>query len=479
MSHGALSPLPPTYDETLAECRKGVPDSLRPAVWYFLCTSEREQSPAKIEATYAAATKDIFGPTLPASIAAAPMFGKPTSSHVTLELVPALAVAHRRLSIVLRRLHGVDHCRVLPELMRLCLLVDISEAQVYCMMRSLLQRSRPKDEWKLPTSPAHELAVIGHLKDTVAWRYPLLATAMQRQGAWDDSYFADTIHSFLVPYVPLAVALRIVDAYLGEGPKIHCRFLMALLKLHKAPMAAEMTATGAAWWALLATRTRACSMAEICTVAYRKWYGYLFRRQNFELRLASTPTAYVDVSTIDEYGSPLPLVVDKSAPPMLLDATRDSILLTWLPATEQLKQLQRCYCAIQQGRGLDTLYRYCANIAPLIVVLQVLGCDRVIIAYLSHGVGPRDQLFGDKSCFVGSLAPAVKYAATGTRAKFVMCQPSLLAIGIDSKSSAAALEIDDGLVRGRSQATDVFGNPPLGGTEEFDVGDIEAYKFVL
>ncbi|KDO18154.1 hypothetical protein SPRG_16440 [Saprolegnia parasitica CBS 223.65] len=423
MSHGALSPLPPTYDETLAECRKGVPDSLRPAVWFFLCTSEREPSPAKIEATYAAATKDIFGPTLPASIAAAPMFGKPTSSQVTLELSPALAVAHRRLSIVLRRLHGVDHCRVLPELMRLCLLVNITEAQVYCMMRSLLQRSRPKDEWKLPTSPAHELAVIGHLKDTVAWRYPLLATAMQRQGAWDDSYFADTIHSFLIPYV----ALRIVDAYLGEGPKIHCRFLMALLKLHKAPMAAEMTATGAAWWALFATRTRANSMAEICTVAYRKWYGYLFRRQNFELRLATTPTAYVDVSTIDEYGSPLPLVVDKSAPPMLLDATRDSILLTWLPATEQLKQLQRCYCAIQQ-------------------------------AYLSHGVGPRDQLFGDKNCFVASLAPAIKYAATGTRAKFVMCQPSLLAIVRPQMS---------------------FGNPPLGGTEEFDVGDIEAYKFVL
>ncbi|EQC29935.1 hypothetical protein SDRG_12217 [Saprolegnia diclina VS20] len=479
MSHGALWPLPPTYDEAIAECRKGVPDSLRPAVWYFLCTSERETSPAKIEATYAAATKEVFGPILPTSVAAAPMFGKPSSSHVTLELIPALAVAHSRLSIVLHRLHGVDHCRILPELMRLCLLVNITEAHIYCMMRSLLQRSRPKDEWKLPTSPAHELAVIGHLKDTVAWRYPLLATAMQRQGAWDDSYFADTIHNFFVLYVSLPVALQIADAYLGEGPKIHCRFLMALLKLHKVPMAAEITASGAAWWALLATRTRANSMAEISAVAYRKWYGYLFRRQNFESRLASTPSAYVGVPTLDEYGAPLPLVVDTSAPPMLLHATRDSILSTWLPATEQLKQLQRCYCAIQHGRGLDTLYRYCANISPLVVVLQVLGCDQVIVAYLSHGVGPRDQLFGDKRCFVASLAPAMKYAATGTGAKFVMCQPSLLAIGIDSKSSAAALEIDEGLVRGRSQATDVFSNPPLGGAEEFDVGDIEAYKFVL
>ncbi|OQR84653.1 hypothetical protein ACHHYP_13100 [Achlya hypogyna] len=467
----------------------GLPDAQRLATWYYLCTTERDSK--KADAVFTAAAKQVFGAVLPAAVPTYPSFGKPGGTPLPVALPPQSELAFRRLSIVLHQLHGVEHCRVLPAILQLSLHMGATEAQTYSMMRSILEGTRAKDEWKLPTSPSRELAVIHLLKETVAWRYPALATTMQRQEAWDDRYFADAMHGLFVAYLSLPVALCIADNYLAEGPKvviadsrqlthvqIQCRFLMALLKLSKARMTAETTASGAVWWRELAAHTQPLSFADISAVAYRKWYSYLFRRQYLEKRHVPGAT-YTDPPVPEAYGRPLLLTVPAGTPPPLLAPERDAAVSSWLPATAQLKQLERAYCAVQHGRGLDTLFRHCAGPGPLLLLVEVLDSGRVVGAYLSHGLTPRDTLFGDRSTFVFGLAPAEVFVAQATDAKFIMCRPTLVAVGIDSHSSAAALEIDDGLVRGRSLRSDVFGNAPLGGVEEFDIGHVEVYRFVL
>ncbi|OQR83948.1 hypothetical protein THRCLA_10898, partial [Thraustotheca clavata] len=231
-------------------------------------------------------------------------------------------------------------------------------------------------------------------------------------------------------------------------------------------MTPSTTATGLAWWQLLSTHSQRIPSDELFTVAFRKWYGYLFRRQYIEQR-ASENSKYDIYLEAEASGLPLPLI--SAPPPSLLHPIRHLKLLDWLPPASQLKRIERIYCAVQHGRGLDTLYRNCrGSSSPMLLLVEVLEINSIIGAYTSHPLEEHDHFFGDNQTFVFTLLPhLVQYKPLAHSSmnkivvdKYLMCRKSLLSIGVDSKTSAAAIEMDEMLVTGRSSQSDIYDNPP-------------------
>ena len=63
--------------------------------------------------------------------------------------------------------------------------------------------------------------------------------------------------------------------------------------------------------------------------------------------------------------------------------------------------------------------------------------------------------------------------------QYLLCIAEFLSIGVETESSAAALRLNAELTKGSSEATGVFDNPILVGTEsEFEIGGIEVYDFI-
>ncbi|RHY56138.1 hypothetical protein DYB30_005934 [Aphanomyces astaci] len=237
------------------------------------------------------------------------------------------------------------------------------------------------------------------------------------------------------------------------------------------------------------------------TAAFRSWYGYLFKKANLQtmhkalekrqsVRLQSAKHQHAHV----HHHLPL-LISPKSSGGRLLDPHRDAAVTSWLPLGLQMKHFRLLYNAEVHGRGLDRLYSHCERGAAspeMLLLVEELTTGSVVGVFVSHRLGVHQSFFGDHRCFPFALVPtphAFKQLVTSPAhhhakpvlLKYMLCLPTMMAFGVSSTSSAAALELDEDLMRGKSDESDLFQSPPLvgGGVVEFDVGGVEVYDFPL
>ncbi|RHY30145.1 hypothetical protein DYB32_004613, partial [Aphanomyces invadans] len=261
-----------------------------------------------------------------------------------------------------------------------------------------------------------------------------------------------------------------------------------------------------AWWAVLHALVNGPSFDfdAMFAAAYRRWYGYLFKKANIEAmhKLLEKQTS-VHVETANHahhndghYHMPL-LIAPRSRSGRLLDPCRDTVVPTWLPPALQMKHLSLVYTAEVDGRGLERLYTHCeaAESPEMLLLVEELATSSIIGVFVSQPLQIQPTFFGDHRCFPFVLAPTphvfkqptspthhdTTTPPAATVLKYMLCLPTMMSFGVCASSSAAALELDEDLMRGKSDESDLFQSPPLVGTTtaEFDVGGVEVYAFSL
>ncbi|KAF0701297.1 Aste57867_8226 [Aphanomyces stellatus] len=489
----------------MQECRKGIPEAQRASVWLYLCCEDMVKQ-TYVDSSFAAANAEVFSSTggvapfvAPAAHATHIAFGG-TANLVPYALTPEKFQAFHRLCVLFQHLHGVVYCPQLVDLIPL-LLSTMTDASTYVAISALLKhqkQSGPTDVYhKVLTTRVADVTIVRIFKETLQWRYGKEAAALKAQHADSDEFFLAVFHRFFVGFFPLPVVYRILDSYLADGPKIFCRVLLAVFKLSRSVMT-SCTATGQGWWDVLQAHTMSPTFDydAMLANAYRSWYGFLFKKKNIanmhrvlERRTSLTITTPGDTH---HHHVPLAMMNGHGAGSRLLQPVRDAIVTSWLPLSIQMKQFRLLYDAEVHGRHLDRLYAHTASsTSAMLVLVEVLLDQPVVVGvFTSHPIAPHPTFFGDHRCFAFQLTPwpvAFKLPTSPTShsvhgvLKYILCQPTLLSFGISMGSSAASLELDEELMRGKSDTSDLFNSPPLAGDDarEFDVGGVEVYDFVL
>ncbi|ETV77282.1 hypothetical protein H257_08731 [Aphanomyces astaci] len=501
---GVFSPLPSPYSAVATECRLGVPTAHRAAVYLYLCC-ESDVKPTFIEASYTAAMSQVFKSGVPTTLTRHASYFGGLVHLAPYDLTPIQVQGFHHVCILFQHLGGVSYCPYLVHLIPL-LLSQTSEAATFVAVSNLLkphQQPGPHHAYrKLPTSVIADTTLARFFKEILQWRYTEVATALTTCQGDDDSYFIHLFHRFFVGFFPMPVVYRVLDSYLADGPKVLCRVLLAVFKLTRHEMV-KCTATGEAWWAQLQAVVNGPSFDfdAMFTAAFRSWYGYLFKKANLQtmhkalekrksVRLQSAKHQHAHV----HHHLPL-LISPKSSGGRLLDPHRDAAVTSWLPLGLQMKHFRLLYNAEVHGRGLDRLYSHCERGAAspeMLLLVEELTTGSVVGVFVSHQLGVHQSFFGDHRCFPFALVPtphAFKQLVTSPAhhhakpvlLKYMLCLPTMMAFGVSSTSSAAALELDEDLMRGKSDESDLFQSPPLvgGGVVEFDVGGVEVYDFTL
>ncbi|CAK4074155.1 unnamed protein product [Aphanomyces euteiches] len=480
---GKFEPLPSAYSQVAAECRKGIPDQLRARVWLYLCC-KNEVTPSFVTASFGAAMNQVFGTDTPPP---SPNTGHPSfggQEDITpYEFTQDQVQAFRRLCVLMHHVRNVVYCPQLLDLIPI-FLKQTSEAATFVALSALVKEQEPS---KLPTTRAGDVALVRFFKETLEWRYPNVAKAMQAVNADSDNFFLDLFHRFFVGFFPLPVVWRVVDWYLADGPKVLCRVLLAAIKLSRKAMQST-SAQGAAWWQALQAHVSSPSFDfdAMFQAAARSWYGFLFKKQKIQ-RMHNVLHKRASLN-IDDHAAGhrhhAPLAMAHSG--RLLQAHRDAVITSWLPVGLHTKRLRLLYDGDVHGRHLDRLYAHCkSSTSEMLLLVDVLDTDLTIGVFTSHPLARQPSFFGDQRCFPFQLTPtptAYKLPRSPTSGvlKYMLCLPTLMSFGISSQSTAAALELDQDLMRGKSDASDLFMSPALAGdVVEFDVGAIEVYDFVL
>ncbi|ETV94148.1 hypothetical protein H310_12148 [Aphanomyces invadans] len=504
---GVFVPLPTPYASVATESRKGIPPAHRASVYLYLCC-ESVITPTFVEASYGAAMAQVFHSGVPIALTHHTTYFGGCVELAPFDLTPPQVESFHRLCILFKNLSGINYCPYLVHLIPL-LLTQASEAATFVAVSNLLKAHQapgpPSTYRKLPASAMADMTLVRFFKGILKWRYSKIATALHNCQADSDEIFTTLFHQFFVGFFPMPVVHRVVDSYLADGPKILCRVLLAVFKFTRHEMV-HCTATGEAWWAVLHALVNGPSFDfdAMFAAAYRRWYGYLFKKANIEAmhKLLEKQTS-VHVETANHahhndghYHMPL-LIAPRSRSGRLLDPCRDTVVPTWLPPALQMKHLSLVYTAEVDGRGLERLYTHCeaAESPEMLLLVEELATSSIIGVFVSQPLQIQPTFFGDHRCFPFVLAPTphvFKQATSPTHhdtttppaatvLKYMLCLPTMMSFGVCASSSAAALELDEDLMRGKSDESDLFQSPPLVGTTtaEFDVGGVEVYAFSL
>ena len=428
------------------------------------------------------------------------------------------------------------------------LFIYLTEAETYCSLLSIFHHQRLKQKVleeqllrRLQTNYSVDVALVRTFKKAFAHRYGSFASHMESVQAYDDHFFLLTFTRLFRNILPLNVVLRLLDSFLVEGPKVFCRLMMAILKIHRKEMKA-CTSMGSEWWTTLQKRCYDSSMNydHLFKITFRWRYAHRFKRSKMKAVFMLVRQDQDLQARAACFGQHHPLEVLDATDIKLLQPQRDYYFRSWLPPTIQTRKMKLLYSTERHGRSLDTLYHLAGtcNVKMLLLVEVIsregdgVGSSDVIGAFVSEPIVRHASFFGNSQCFVfrlqpfpqrfksplncedisncisptstartSILAPLPSPARQPNRQSrqsrtsrttsmisedethqlngtFVLARPEFLSIGVNPHSSAAALRLNNDLTYGSSEATEIFDNPALVENVEFEIGIIELYGFV-
>jgi hypothetical protein len=151
---------------------------------------------------------------------------------------------------------------------------------------------------------------------------------------------------------------------------------------------------------------------------------------------------------------------------------------TWIPEWARIMQLDSVYKASSDGYNLRTLYRKASDKYPLLLLLKTKN-DEIIGAFISSTLDERNavnrsKFFGNGETFLFSLEPLnARYVWTGESDFILLAHDNEFAVGAGGGSYG--LWIDGDLNHGSSSHCTAYDNPPLAGSGQFDIVNLELF----
>eukprot|EP01036_Dinobryon_divergens_P038318 gene38318-50294_t len=335
-----------------------------------------------------------------------------------------------------------------------------------------------KPIWFITPSAVSHRSKLYVFRKLVHKQLPSMAKKLEPIDALHETHLNSFFIEFFSNILPLAYVVRILDSYLLEGNKVLYRFGLALLHLLKRRVKADEFHSSEAFWTALTAKGKALTEAEYVHMAY-----YAFMTPTRFSRSQLTTLEGKGVSTLGPEGkaplglpciSAVEVQTDNCSEALhgvstILNTDSAARLRDFLPANVRFEDFTLAFSTATDGWTLDTLYRLCEYLAPVILLVKLLEVDAVIGAYLAAPIAPPSpHVRGDGTtrCFrldgprptCYEWSPDLEDGTAGTREQFAVCANTHVSFGASALHAANALRVDADLKHCECSPSDTFGN---------------------
>lgn len=429
--------------------------------------------------------------------------GQPEQGHIHPEIVlppgvpgfsqrPEFTIAFNRvLEHITEKTYYISHCPVLPIIAHL-LLHFLEEWECFVGLNNLLKRQASLNKTEVENT-ASILTIIklmnSHLRGVDL-------TSLKPIGMGENLFLMKVLtHWYRWPFInqPFWIAVRIMDLYLVEGPKIFYRLALSAIKLYHSSTMLDADRTGDlspseliphflstltleqrsdwihqalnlprfAWDSLFKTWLQNCSIAE-----------EIVDKQELHM------TEQMSVQTNGEEKKPTCNKIKVDPTSEILSPDDCQTIGNWLPDWAQGDYLNCIFQASKHGYNLRTLYRKCELTELLILVIRsrdhsVFGA--VVISDLKDR--HNNTFFGSGETFLFTLKPNSQcYYWTAESDLILRANDEELIVG--SGGGQFGLWLDGDLDRGSTATCSSYSNPPLTGNNiiDFKCAAIEVFS---